>query len=79
MHFDVVLSECIHPCSKKWRRVQFSIHAELTRLLVCASHRGKLLTQRASVLYSHLVPSGSPYIESWYVRLNENVRVGGNA
>ncbi len=38
--------------------------------------RGKLLTQRStvtptipSVLYARLVPSGSPYIESWYVRL----------
>ncbi len=46
--------------------------------------RGKLLTQRATVpptiprvFCAHLVPSGSPYIESWYVRLNENARVGG--
>ncbi len=39
MHFDVVLSEFIHPCSKKRRRAQFSIHAELTRLsvFVCTS------------------------------------------
>ncbi len=29
--------------------------------------------------YAHLVPSGSAYIESWYVSLNENARVGGNA
>ncbi len=36
MHFDEVLSECIHPCSKKRRRAQFSIRAELTRLSVCA-------------------------------------------
>ncbi len=95
MHFDVVLSEFIHPCSKKWRRAQFSIRAELTRLSECAHFicacarfrcvRGKLLTQRVtvpptipSVLYARLVPSGSPYIESWYVRLNENARVGGN-
>ncbi len=57
------------------------------QMCVCArsSVRGKLLTQRAtvtptipSVLYAHLVPSGSPYIKSWYVRLNENARVGGN-
>ncbi len=26
-----------------------------------------------------IVPSGSPYIESWYLRLNENARVGRNA
>ncbi len=32
--FDVVLSEFIHPCSKKRRRAQFSIRAELTRLSV---------------------------------------------
>ncbi len=51
-----------------------------------ASVRGKLLTQRLtvtptipSVLYASLVPSDSPYIESWHVRLNENARVGGNA
>ncbi len=50
MHFDEVLSECIHPCSKKRRRAQFSIRAELTRLSVCALRmcvRGKLLTQHA--------------------------------
>ncbi len=41
---------------------------ELTRLSVCA---GKLLTKRAtvtptipSVLYAHIVPLGTPYIES---------------
>ncbi len=87
MHFDVVLPEFIHPCSKKRRRAQFSIRAELTRLSVCARARfSKLLTQHAtvpptipSVLYALLVPSGSPYIESWYVRLNENARVGVNA
>ncbi len=27
MHFDIVLSEFIHPCSKKQRRAQFSIRA----------------------------------------------------
>ncbi len=32
-----------------------------------------------SILNAHLVRSGSPYIESWYVRLNENARIGGNA
>ncbi len=89
MNFDVVLSEFIYPCSKKRRKAQFSIRAELTRLSVCMRFRcacGKLLTQRAtvpptipSVLYARLVPSGSPYIESCHVRLNENVRVGGNA
>ncbi len=31
-----------------------------------------------SVLFARLVPLGSPYIESWYVRLNENAHVGGN-
>ncbi len=48
--------------------------------------RWKLLTQHStvtptipSIIYARLVPSGSPYIESWYVRLNENARVGGNA
>ncbi len=34
IHFDVVLSVFIHPCTKKRRRAQFSIHAELTRLSV---------------------------------------------
>ncbi len=70
MHVDVVLSELIHPCSKKRRRAQFSIHAELTRLSVCVCFR--CVCVRAlqisahtipSVLYAHLVPSGSPYIE----------------
>ncbi len=63
--------------------------AELTRLSVCACFRcvcarfkcvrGKLLTQRPtvpSILYARLVPSGSPYIESWYMRLNENAHRG---
>ncbi len=39
MHFDVVLSEFIHPCSKKRRRAQFSIRAELTWLSVCVRFR----------------------------------------
>ncbi len=39
IHFDVVLSEFIHPCSKKRRRAQFSIRAELTRLCVCMRFR----------------------------------------
>ncbi len=41
MHFDVVLSEFINSCSKKRRRAQFSIHAELTQLSVCAVLYGK--------------------------------------
>ncbi len=59
MYFDVVLSEFIHPCSKKRRTAQFSIRAELMRLSVCVRFRcacapfrcvrGKLLTQRATV------------------------------
>ncbi len=43
-----ILSEFIHPCSKKRRRAQFSIRAELTRLSGCVCFRcvrGKLLTQ----------------------------------
>ncbi len=39
MHFDVVLSEFIRPCSKKQRRAQFSIHAELTQLSLCVHFR----------------------------------------
>ncbi len=39
MHVDVVLSEFIHPCSKKWRKAQFSDRAELTRLSVCTRFR----------------------------------------
>ncbi len=39
MHFDVVLSEFIHPYSKKRRRAQFSIRAELTQLSECARFR----------------------------------------
>ncbi len=39
MHFDVVLSEFINSCSKKRRRAQFSIRAELTRLSVCMCFR----------------------------------------
>ncbi len=34
IHFDVVFSVFIHPCTKKRRRAQFSIHAELARLSV---------------------------------------------
>ncbi len=74
MHFDVVLSEFIHPCSKKRRRAQFSIRAELTRLSECTRFRcacENLITQRVnvpptipSVLNARLVPSGSAYIES---------------
>ncbi len=39
MHFDIVLSEFIHPFSKKQRRAQFSSRAELTRLSVCVRFR----------------------------------------
>ncbi len=56
MHFDVVLSVFIHPYTKKRRRAQFSIHAELTRLSVCVRFRcvhGKLLTQRSTVTSLH--------------------------
>ncbi len=52
-------------------------------LCVCVRFRcvrGKLLTQRStvtptipSIFYARLVRSGSPYIESWYVRLNKLV------
>ncbi len=74
MHFDVVLSEFIHPCSKKRRRAQFSIRAELTRLSECMRFRRvreNLITQCVnvpptipSVLNARLVPSGSLDIES---------------
>ncbi len=51
MHFDVVLSEFIHPCSKMRRRAQFSIRAELTRLSVCVrfnfSHSAWLFRQQS--------------------------------
>ncbi len=74
----------------KRRRSQF-IRAELTRLSACVRARASDVcvgnfSQRAtvpptipSILYARLVPLGSPYIESWYVRFNENARVGGNA
>ncbi len=145
MHFDVVLSVFIHPCSKSrgelnlvftqsWRGCLCACASDVC-VCVCASDvcvcvrasdvcvcvsdvcvlqmcvcvcarfrcvcararfrcvcapfrcvRGNLLTQCStvtetipSVLYARLVPSGSPYIESWYVRLNENTRVGCNA
>ncbi len=48
MLFDVVLSEFIHPCTKKRRRAQFSIRAELTRLSVCARFRCVCVHARAS-------------------------------
>ncbi len=109
MHFDVVLSVFIHPCTQKRRRAQYSRRVDAAvcvcalQMCVCALQmcarktsdvcvralqmcvcvrfrcvcvrfrcvRGKLLTQRAtatptipSVLYAHLVRSGSPYIES---------------
>ncbi len=57
MHFDVVLTVFIHPCSKKRRRAQYSCRVDATvcvRVLqMCvrarASVRGKLLKQRATV------------------------------
>ncbi len=40
IHFDVVLSVFIHPCTKKRRRAQFSVHAQLTRLSVSVAEPG---------------------------------------
>ncbi len=40
INVDVVLSVFIHPCTKKWRRAQFDIHAELTRLSVSVAEPG---------------------------------------
>ncbi len=40
INFDVVLSVFIHPCTKKRRRAQFSIRAELTRLSVSVAEPG---------------------------------------
>ncbi len=52
MHFDVVLSVFIHPCTKKWRRDRWrwlSVCARLRCVCVCARASdlcaGKLLTQ----------------------------------
>ncbi len=39
IHFDVVLSVFIHSCTKKRRRAQFSIRAELTWLSVSGRAR----------------------------------------
>ncbi len=38
MHFDVVLSEFIHPCTKKQRRAQYSrgVDAHASDVCVCA-------------------------------------------
>ncbi len=54
MHVDVVVSvnvvAFIHSRTKKRRRAQFRIHAELTRLSVCVRFKcvhGNLLTQRS--------------------------------
>ncbi len=67
-----ILSEFIHPCSKKRRR-RGCLGA--CALDVCAenfSHScATILPTIPSVLYARLVPSGRPYIESWHVRLNE--------
>ncbi len=54
MHFDVVLSVLIHPCTKKRKRPQFSIRAELTQLDVCAenfSHSARLLRQQSQASF----------------------------
>ncbi len=51
MHFDVVLSEFIHPCTKKRRRAQFSIRAELTWLSVCVRFRCVCVCACASDVY----------------------------
>jgi len=91
--FDSILPEVYIYSSmhRKARRAQFGIRAKFSIrgcLCVCACMlvHGKILTQHATVtptipslLYARLVPSGSPNIESWYVRLNENAHVGGNA
>ncbi len=76
------------------RRVDAAVCVRALQMCVCVcvcvralqKCARKLLTQRStvtptilSVFYVRIVPSGSPYIESWYVRLNENARVGGNA
>ncbi len=59
------------------RALQMCVRACASDVCARASVRGKLLTQRStvtstipSVFYARLVLSGSPYIESWYVRLN---------
>ncbi len=70
------------------RRVDATVCVRVFQLCVRAhtSVRGKLLTQCLtvtptipSVFYARLGPSGSPYIESWHMRLNKNARIGGNA
>ncbi len=40
LNFDVVFSVFIHPCTKKRKRAQFSIRAELTRLSVSEAEPG---------------------------------------
>ncbi len=79
-----VLQMCVCACAS-----DVCVRFRCVCVCVCVRFRcvhGKLLTQRStvtptilSILYARLVPSGSPYIESWYVRLNENARIGGNA
>ncbi len=76
----------IHAHQKR-KKTKFSICA--VDVAVCVRFRcvrRKLFTQFStvpptipSVFYARLVPSGSPYIESWYVSLNENACVSGNA
>ncbi len=49
-------------------------------MCACARFKFKLLTQRETVPSTiPSLPSSSPYIESWYVRLNKNACVGCNA
>ncbi len=86
---DVCVCVCVCFRCVCVRALQMCVCACASDVCVCVRFRcvrGKLLTQRAtvtttipSVFYTRLVSSGSPYIESWHVRLNENARVGGNA
>ncbi len=79
MHFDVVLSEFFIHAQNKVE--ESSIYSRRVASDVCAgniSQRATVPPTIPSILYARLVPSGSPYIESWYVRFNENAHVGGN-
>ncbi len=72
---------------KKGTKTVLSRVAKLISVAPCASDvRVENFSQRStvtptiqSVFYARLMPSGSLYIESWYVRLNENAHVGCNA
>ncbi len=87
MHFDVVLSVFIHPWSKKRRRAQCSISAELTRLSVCVHFSVWETFHTAHDCYSNNPESllcsphafGQSLYQSWHLRLNENACVGCNA